>query len=250
MNKETHQDPDLASIWDNVAEINYDMESYWKSPENRAILYELLSYIENPKNKKIIEVGCGSGYVSLELAKKGSDVSLLDISSISLKKAVQSFLDQGLPEPTHYNEDALNSNVPSDYFDIVWNGGVIEHFSDEGKEILIKEMLRMTKPGGKVIILVPNRWCIQFQIMQAWMKLRKTWIYGKEDDMSPRRLKKMCERMGITNFNTYAFNPMQGWIWVPIIGQRVIQLLGGNTLENHQKRTMTGFNSVLVITKH
>jgi SAM-dependent methyltransferase len=151
------------------------------------------------------------------LAKYGAECVLLDISNEALKVARSVLVSAGLVEPFCYNEDALNNSVPSDAFDVAWNGGVIEHFDDTGKVMLIKEMLRQTRPGGKVIVLVPNAWYWQFQLIQAWQKWRGTWAYGFEDDMSPRRLEKMCEHIGLANIMTYAFNPILGWRWVPII---------------------------------
>jgi ubiquinone/menaquinone biosynthesis C-methylase UbiE len=243
-----YQNDDVKDTWDKVAE-NYEKEDYWRLPENHAVILKLLQYVGNPKNKSIIEVGCGSGFVSLALAERGAEISLLDISQVALDKAIGNFVECKLKKPKSYHEDALKSSVPSNSFDLVWNGGVIEHFSDQGKMKLIQEMMRMAKPGGFIVIMVPNRWCVQFQLMQKWMKLRKKWIFGFEDDMSPNKLKKMCKKMDIKKYDSYAFNPIQGWYWVPLIGIIFFKLLGGNNIKNHCKESRVGFVSVLVIKK-
>jgi len=243
-----YQKDEIASLWDKVS-LSYDAQKYWSSPENRANLEVLLSHIGDPAGKRIIEVGCGSGLTSLALAQHGARCALLDLSPEALKVAAAEFTRAGLPAPEQFNQDALKNTLPSDAFDATWNGGVIEHFFDPGKEMLIKEMLRITKPGGKVIILVPNAACWQFQIVQAWMKLRGTWIYGFEDDMSPWRLRKMCRRLGIASCTAYAFNTVLGWRWIPKVGSRMTQWLGLEQLKHHQRRSWMGFVTVLVIEK-
>jgi SAM-dependent methyltransferase len=217
--------------------------------ENHSYLQLMLSYIGEPLGKKIIEVGCGSGLISLALAKMGAECALLDFSKVTLEKAAKNFEKATIDIPLCYNEDALSNSVPSNTFDFVWNSGVIEHFSDAGKEKLILEMLRMAKPGGMVIVMVPNFWCWQYQLVRAWMKLRQTWKYGFEDDMSPRRLRKICRRVGIKNFEVYGFNPVVGWRWVPLIGMRVIRLLGWDDLKHHYRRSSMGYLSILEIRK-
>lgn len=241
------QKGDTVAIWDAVGK-GYDRDKYWKGLENIANLKELLSHIGDPAGKRIIEVGSGSGFTSIALAGRGANVAILDISPVSLRYAVAQFEACGLPPPEHHEADALDNGLPSDTYDIVWNGGVIEHFFDEGKKRLIKEMLRIAKPGGRVVITVPNAWCWQFQVMQAWQKLRGTWSFGMEDDMSPRRLAALCGEIGVTPSETYAFNTVLGWRWVPII-KKIVKYGRMETLERHCRRSWMGFVSVLVIHK-
>jgi ubiquinone/menaquinone biosynthesis C-methylase UbiE len=246
-NSDSYQKGDTVSIWDNVGK-SYDRDKYWKGLENIANLKELLFHIGDPSGKRIIEVGSGSSFTSIALAERGANVAILDISLVSLRCAVAQFEACGMPPPEHYEADALESGLPSDTYDCVWNGGVIEHFFDEGKKRLIKEMLRIAKPGGKVVITVPNAWCWQFQVMQAWQKLRGTWAFGFEDDMSPRRLAAMCEEIGVTPAETYAFNTILGWRWVPVI-KKIVKYCRLETLERHCRRSWMGWVSVLVIHK-
>lgn len=242
-----YQPDDVAAVWDKVSR-KYTYDAYVRGPENQANLRALLEHIGDPAGKRIIEVGCGSGFTSVALAQRGARCALLDLSPEALAGAKAGFAQHGLPEPEAYLGDALRSAVPSDSFDFVWNGGVIEHFYDSGKALLIQEMLRMAKPSGVVVILVPNRWCWQFQIVQAWQKLRGTWKYGFEDDMSPRRLRRMAEGLGIGSVTAYAFNPVLGWRWVPKV-RGVIRKLGLEKADWHSRPSSTGFVSVLVIRK-
>ena len=237
---------DVAARWDGIAQ-TYQQQRYWGGPENHANLHWLLHEIGDPRGKSVIEVGSGSGFTSLELARRGAAAALLDISPRSVELARSYFMAEGLPAPTCFLEDALRSSVPSESFDVVWNGGVIEHFADADKERLLHEMLRMVKPGGVVVVMVPNAWCWQFQIKQRMLKLRGKWAYGFEDDMSPRRLRRMCERVGV-RADVYAFNPVLGWWWFSKL-RPLIRLLRLNTPEHHRRRSWMGFVTVAAIRK-
>lgn len=239
---------DVIQTWNKVSRI-YDPIAYWANLGNLANFNVLLSHIGDLSQKRIVEVGCGSGLTSVAFAQRGATCALIDISRETLNVAVNSFVSSGLIEPECYETDALNSTVASDSFDVVWNIGVIEHFYDNGKKLLINEMLRMAKPGGLVIILVPNSWCWQFQLIQAWQKFRGTWLYGFEDDMSPRRLSRLCTEMGLSECveALYAYDPIEGWYRFPKISR--IVSFGFNKLEYHLKRSLMGFMSVLVLRK-
>ena len=239
----------MGSIWDSIAySKDYVKENYWSRLENQAVFRVLLSHIGEPQGKNIIEVGSGSGLLSVALAKLGATCTLLDLSALSLRYAVANFVDADLLQPTYYNEDALSSSVPSEMFDVVWNAGVLEHFFDDGKERLILEMLRMAKPGGSVIIMVPNAWCWQLQISQAMMKALKKWKVGFQDNMSPKRLKRISAHIGVTNTAAYAFDIVHGWHWIPF-GKSITKLTHLETLELHCKRSWVGATSVLAIQK-
>jgi len=242
------QQEDLVDVWDNVAKY-YSFEDYWADPASHAWLGRLRSHIGEPSGQRVLEVGCGSGLMSLALAQQGACVSLLDISPVALQRAREVFAAKHQPIPTCYRADALHSGIAENSFDVTWNCGVIEHFTNEGKRQLVMEMVKMTKPGGKVIIMVPNRWCWPFQIGQAYMKLRRTWPYGNEDDMSPMRLKRLCRRLDVEHYDAYSFDPVLGWYWLPFLGARLKRCLGPRPVEKHMQRSIIGWMSVLVIEK-
>lgn len=243
-----YQEKSLISNWDKVAE-GYNQPDYWSRPETHAWLEVLIRHIGEPSGKRIIEVGCGSGFMSIALAKRGAICGLLDISPVAMKRALAIFRQSGLAEPEYYIQDALNSKVPSESYDIVWNAGVIEHFYDQGKTQLIKEMWRMAKAGGKVIIMVPNSLCWQARLGQIWQQWRKTWQYGFQDNMSPRRLSYTCKKIGLKVNNVYAFDPVIGWRWIPIIGAQINKWMGPKSRRNHLKHSWRGYMSVLVVHK-
>lgn len=105
---------------------------------------------ENLKNKKFLEVGCGLGYFSNYANKLGAKVTGIDIGpnlvKINKKKT-----------PKGIFRVASASDLPfkKETFDTVLSTEVIEHV-DNQKDAL-KEMCRVLKKGGILVITTPNR---------------------------------------------------------------------------------------------
>jgi len=96
---------------------------------------------------KILEVGCGNGknllYRKDELKSYGCDVS---------DEFVRICIERGLNVVKGNN---INLNYESNYFDNTMSVAVIHHISSKDRRIqAIKELVRVTKPGGKIFIEV------------------------------------------------------------------------------------------------
>ncbi len=93
------------------------------SPEMRFITKQ----IGNFDGKKILDVGCGLGEVSIYFALKGANVTALDISSGMLKKTSQLAKLNGVKIKTHLAtaEDFNFSN--NEKFDVIYMGNCLHH---------------------------------------------------------------------------------------------------------------------------
>ncbi|MFO0159947.1 MAG: methyltransferase domain-containing protein [Alphaproteobacteria bacterium] len=107
----------------------------------------------------ICEPACGSGGTSILLAEMvgARDLTLVDISPSALSFA-RSLLPESLAGVTHLLEgDAFRLPLEDDRFDLTWNVGVIEHYPQSQILDLVREMRRVTRPGGAVLVAIPNR---------------------------------------------------------------------------------------------
>jgi len=127
--------------------------------------------------KKILEVGCGRGTMSLFLAKYlNSFVSLQDVSESAIKIAKKEFFKYNL-NADFYLCDVLNNGIKSNLFDLVVSIGLAEHFDFDGVKRLYEEQFRLLKPGGTMISLnIPKKFSIQFlnSVMRSFKK-----VFGK-----------------------------------------------------------------------
>jgi 2-polyprenyl-3-methyl-5-hydroxy-6-metoxy-1,4-benzoquinol methylase len=109
-------------------------------PEIRAIL----NYVGNVKGKRILELGCGFGEMSVYWAKQGADVIASDLSS-GMLQIIRQLAELHKVAIKTYQCSADNTKLQADTFDIVYCGNLLHHV-----DILstLKEIKRLLKPGG------------------------------------------------------------------------------------------------------
>lgn len=117
--------------------------------------------------KSMLECGCGNGIFGLEFANKFPKMVLYlsDLSKAALKYnklLLNEFIRKNPKENfgkfyVKYNiDDMFKMKYKKGFFDFVINGGALEHYSDKEISLLVKEMLRVTKSSGTVVVVVPN----------------------------------------------------------------------------------------------
>jgi len=116
-------------------------------------LLELIIGCTPPKGR-ILEVGCGTGILSLILSDYGFDVTASDVSPSVLSYAAEK-IKVLLPNLKFKEADMFNlSKLFADkYFDTVFSKGLMEHFSDEE---IIKGLAEQRKVSHRAIVYVPN----------------------------------------------------------------------------------------------
>jgi len=148
----------------------------------RTVLSILAREVPDPRGKRILEVGSGSGLVSLALAKRGAAVTLCDISPEAVKLSKAVFAREGVSETT-VQGSLLDLPFENDAFDVTWNAGVVEHFEEADQVRGLREMLRVTRPGGKVIVAVPSARARIYLRAKAYADRRNAWQPGYEVPM-------------------------------------------------------------------
>lgn len=114
----------------------------------------IIKYLEPKKGEKILDVGCGVGYYPFELAKKygckayGID---LDINDINLATKISKAMN--VSNVSFAQENGLDLSFKEETFDKIILSEVIEHIYHE--EEILKELWRVLKPNGCLIISTP-----------------------------------------------------------------------------------------------
>ncbi len=139
---------------------------------NRELVDAMASLL--PQGGRTLEAGCGAGWHSLALARNGFQTSLLDFSEKALDYARRVF-DGASTVADFIQEDLLSVSTPG--FDMVFNAGVLEHYSFEDQVRLVRSMASHSR--RYVLVLVPNRRCSWYW---TWRRLRcaeDAWLCGK-----------------------------------------------------------------------
>ena len=111
---------------------------------------------------RVVEVGSGPAHDSITFAERGAQVTAVDHSESGLRLASDVYARLRLPLQT-VRADAQALPFKDGQFDIAFNAGVLEHFTDEQLERVVDEMMRVVKPGGLFVAFCPNRFNLFYQ---------------------------------------------------------------------------------------
>lgn len=131
----------------------WEKDRYWALAEKGSLDTEhpgmkLLFKIAGEK-KDILDLGCGEGTRLSLIESRGKNLTGIDISETAIKKAKAK--NPGL-KFVNKNIEALP--FPDKSFDLVYSAFVFEHL--DKPEQVIKEAVRVLKPGGNLLIIAPN----------------------------------------------------------------------------------------------
>jgi len=144
------------------------------------------------RGKRILEVGAGSGRDSIELARQGAQVTVIDYVPSSLTVVAKNAAKAGVHIELVCG-DGTRMPFPDDTFDVVFHQGLMEHFRDP--KPLLTDNRRVLRPGGHVVIDVPQRWHI-YTVGKKVMISMNRWFAGWETEYSIRELRTLVERQG------------------------------------------------------
>lgn len=99
--------------------------------------------------QKVLDIGGGPGRYALYYAKRGCEVTLVDLSEANVQFALRKAQEEGI-QLTAFQGDALEiSNLVDTQFDHVLNMGPLYHIlEEEGRVRCVEESLKVLKPGG------------------------------------------------------------------------------------------------------
>ncbi len=122
-----------------------DLQSFWL---HRHWKRRLVSLAQPTVGQRALDLCCGTGDVAFELSTHGVDVKGVDFSQSMLECATER---NSSPKVSFQRGDALNTKLSENHFDIVTMAYGLRNLSDfEGG---VQEMYRLTKPGGKMLVL-------------------------------------------------------------------------------------------------
>ncbi|MGC8786948.1 MAG: methyltransferase domain-containing protein [Anaerolineae bacterium] len=118
----------------------------WRFGQDRRL--DLIQRYTGLEGKCILDVGCGLGTYMKKLRAFSNDVYGVDIDPEKVAQA-QEQLEHVYLAP------AEELPFPEEYFDVVLLHEVLEHVTDDRQAV--QEAYRVAKPGGRLVIFVPNR---------------------------------------------------------------------------------------------
>ena len=185
-----------------------DLAHHWWDPESEfkplhqinPLRLDWIHALADLNQKRVLDVGCGGGILADSMARKGADVTGIDLASKSLRVAQLHALETGTPN-IQYREvsvEALAQEQPAS-FDVVTCMEMLEHVPDPSS--VVRACAELVKPDGWVFFSTLHRSAKAFMLAIVGaeyvlnMLPRGTHEYAKM--IRPSELAASCREAGL-----------------------------------------------------
>jgi 2-polyprenyl-3-methyl-5-hydroxy-6-metoxy-1,4-benzoquinol methylase len=176
----------------------------WSSPagkirwQRRSNMF--IDFLGNDR-KKILEIGCGTGLFTKEIAKTDNEITSIDISEELITLAKEKVQSKNV---TFLVENAYKTSFQDNYFDFIVGSSILHHLDiDEA----IKEFYRLLKDNGKIMFTEPNMLNPQIALQKNIPFLKK--LAGDSPDETAFfkwSIDKKITKWGFCNPEVYPFD--------------------------------------------
>lgn len=177
-----------------VPEISWEWEKADYAPEWHEPLYEVVArYV--PEGASVLEVGAGgSATLGMLAARLGCRAVGCEPDRAGVETALRLAAGEGA-RVSFVRGDGFALPFADGAFDVVYSLGLVEHFSPRETAALVAEHRRVCRPGGRVIVSVPNLLNLPHTLYKATMGRR--YRYHPERSLSPAGLRAVLEGAGL-----------------------------------------------------
>jgi 2-polyprenyl-6-hydroxyphenyl methylase / 3-demethylubiquinone-9 3-methyltransferase len=163
-----------------------------------------------PEGQRVLDIGCGGGFLTEEFAKIGFDVTGIDPSGPTITQAAAHAAEAGLAITYRV---ASGEAIPFDdaTFDVAYCCDVLEHVND--LDTIIAETARVLKPGGVYLFDTINRTLLSklvvINLFQEWKATRfvTTNLHDWRMFITPAELRAVLATHDLTCREIVGINP-------------------------------------------
>ena len=158
---------------------------------------------------RVLDVGCGGGFLSNHLSKEGFPVDGLDASADSLAVATQ---HDSTGKARYTRGDALALPFADESFDVVCAMDFLEHVEDPAR--VVAEAARVLRPRGLFFFHTFNRnflaWLVVIKGVEWFVKNTPKDMHVLRLFIKPAELRSMCEASGLQVVELHGSAPVVG----------------------------------------
>ena len=147
---------------------------YNKQTQDENHLSAIMKFIEITSGMKVLDLGCGSGYLTFPIAKENPEamVSGLDIVTKTLENNAAEAQKGSLDNLEFISYDGTVFPFEDETFDLIVTRYALHHFPDIRQSM--REVARVLKPNGRLFISDPRpNECDITRFVDDYMQLKK-----------------------------------------------------------------------------
>lgn len=219
---------DNSNFWETLYPFMFLENMFDSAPEQ---VEKILSLVTNP-GRRVLDLCCGPGRISIPLAEHGFDVTGVDITEFLLEKARER--SNACERPVEWVQDDMREFVRPGCYDLVLNlftsFGYCEREEDDLR--ILKNVVLNLRPGGVFLIdlmgkeimarifhptnssRTDNGLFVQCnEILDGWNRIRNEWIvitgetahrFSFEHTLySAKELTDLCIQAGLSDIRVY-----------------------------------------------
>lgn len=143
-------------------------------------LYRLVVSESNPPDgSRVLDIGCGPGFVSLRIAEAYPSVTVtgIDYSDTQVKSACKLSEKRGALRCDFLRGDAMDLPFYDSSFFTVVSVASIKHWPDPVRGL--KEIRRVLSPGGLAVVAEADRDCSAEELDRFAKRFKSWFVYGR-----------------------------------------------------------------------
>jgi SAM-dependent methyltransferase len=186
----------------------------WESPAGRQRWQRRVQMLSGHLRlgMTVLEIGCGTGYFTRELTRRGADIVAIDVSPDLLEIAKAKY---SAPNVRYEIQNACALTYADATFDSVVGSSILHHLEIEEA---LREIHRVLKPGGTIYFTEPNMLNPQIAMQKniPWIKRR---LGDSPDETAFFRwpLRRLLEQTGYRDVRIDPFDFLHPKTPVPLI---------------------------------
>ncbi|MFQ5699116.1 MAG: corrinoid protein-associated methyltransferase CpaM [Myxococcota bacterium] len=104
--------------------------------------------------QRVLDLGCGTGALTLRAARRGAQVKAIDVSPEMLQIARDHARRAGLAERIEFEEVGIAElgGEPAETYDAVISGLCFSELSPDERDFALAEAVRVLRPGGRLLL--------------------------------------------------------------------------------------------------
>ena len=156
-----------------------------------------LQECRNIEGKRILDIGCGTGRMSLELAQRGARVTGIDFSQTMLDMAKAVARQSGLEDKCTFVLDDFTKHIFKEKFDISLALGLFDYTKEP--EIFLRKIRELTKE--RFLASYPSKYAFQVPLRMIWLRSRNLPVYFYTKGQLKRLYAPLFPRYKIKNIS-------------------------------------------------